>query len=361
MRSLLNAVMLLVSAAWVALPAQAEQLVDLYKVSRLVESQAAVEREQAASEAMARILVRVTGDPNIAANEELLPYLQRAQNYVLQFGYTRTERQITRADGSQVAATELNFSFSEVAINKLLRKLKLPIWPDNRPALLIWLVEDQWPDGRVLLRDEATQTALRAQALTRGLPLLFPIWDLQDQMAINAEQLWQFDRAALQAASARYQADVMVVGRFSRTSSGELRGVWQWLDAGQTELLDAQAQSLEELAAPMVDKIADALAARYTIKPGQDDGTHLLMQVHGVAAFDRYRNVLNYLERHEALRDVQLVQVEDDILWLQLAPESDLAHMQRAFQLDRKLAPLPTLVPADGSPNNPLMFQWAGE
>ncbi|UTA49012.1 DUF2066 domain-containing protein [Simiduia sp. 21SJ11W-1] len=361
MRSLLNAVILLISACWLASPAVAEQLVDLYKVQTLVTSQAAAERERAATEALARLLVRVTGDPKIAENAELQPYMKRAQNYVLQFGYARTEATLTQEDGTQVPATALNFSFSEVAINKLLRKLKLPIWPYNRPGLLVWLVEDQWQGGRTLLRDADTQQALREQALTRGLPLMFPIWDLEDQMAISAEQLWSFDQDALRTASARYQPDVIVVGRYSRTSSGELRGVWEWIDGDDSDLLDAKGDSLQALAAPMVDKIANTLAARYAIQPGQDDGLQLVMQVQGVKAFDRYRKILSYLEQHEALRDVQLVQVEGDSLWLNLYPEADLAHLQRAFQLDRKLSPLPTLVPADGSPTNPLMFEWAGE
>lgn len=360
MRSMWTAARLLGLWICLATPAWAEPLVDLYKVSTLVASQSSGEREKAASAAMARLLVRVTGDPQIAANEELQPYLARAQNYVLQFGYSRTEEQLTREDGTQVPATQLDFSFSEVAVDKLLRKLKLPIWPDNRPGLLVWLVEDQWPEGRQLLRDKAVQSQLRAQALTRGLPLTFPIWDLQDQMAVDLDQLWQFDQQALQAASARYQPDVIVVGRFSRTSSGELRGVWQWLDAGQTDLLDAQGQTLKEFAAPMVDDIANTLAARYAIKPSQDDATRLVVQVLGVAEFDRYRRVLSYLEGHEALRDVQLIQVDGENLWLNIYPEADLDHLQRAFQLDRKLTPVPTLVPADGSPENPLMFHWAG-
>lgn len=361
MRSLLNAAFLLISTLWLALPAGAEQLVDLYKVKTLVASQASDERARAASDAMARLLVRVTGDPNIAANSELQPYMKRAQNYVLQFGYARTEATLVQEDGTEVPATALNFSFSEVAIDKLLRKLKLPIWPDNRPGLLVWLVEDQWPGGRTLLRDADAQRALREQALSRGLPLLFPLWDLQDQMAIDIEQLWAFDREALRAASARYQPDVILVGRFSRTSSGQLRGVWEWLDGEESDLIDAQGESLQELAAPMVDEIANTLAARYAIQPGQDEGLQLVMQVQGVAAFERYRKVLSYLEQHEALRDVQLVQVDGENLWLNLYPEADLAHLQRAFQLDRKLSPLPTLVPADGTATNPLMYQWAGE
>ena len=108
----------------------------------------------------------------------------------------------------------------------------------------------------------------------------------------------------------------------------------------------------------MVDDIANTLAARYAIKPSQDDAARLVVQVLGVAEFDKYRKVMTYLENHEALRDVQLAKVEGENLWVDVYPEADLEHLQRAFQLDRRLTPVPTFVPPDGSPENPLMFHW---
>ena len=358
MRSILAAVYLLMAALCVSHSALAEQLVDLYKVNSLVASQEAKERNEAASVAMAKVLVRVTGDTQIANNAELAGYLSQAQNYVLQFGYNRANAKLVQEDGSEVDAFELVFTFSEVAIDKLLRKLRLPIWPENRPSVLVWLVEDQWPEGRAVINSPEVHTQLRAEALRRGLPLVFPLWDLEDRMAIGLDQLWQFHQETLRVASLRYQPDVIVVGRYSRTSSGELRGVWQWLDGENSELLDSRGETEALLAAPMVDEIANKLSARYAIVPGREANTEILAHVSGIKSFDQYREILSYLENHEALRSTQLVKAEGEDLWVALYPESDLSHLQRALLLDRKLLAIETLIAPDGSQTNPLMFRW---
>ena len=338
--------------------AGAEQRVDLYQVQELVPDQSTAARKQAAADALARVLVRVTGDAQVADLPDLSGHLAQAQNYVLQFSYQRTDQQITDEQGQPIPAVALNFRFSEPAVEKLIKRLQLPNWPASRPSLLVWLVEDQWPDGRLMVTGADAQQQLRAEAMRRGLPLQFPLWDLQDQMAVQVDQVWSFDREALVAASARYQPEVIVVGRFSRTSSGELRGVWQWLDGDLEGLTDAQSDSLASWSAPMVDLLADTLAARYAIVPGQDSSGRLLLTVSGVDGFARYREVLSYLENHEALRDVQVARVEATTLQLYLFPESDLAHLQRALQLDRKLQAEQTLIAPDGSETNPLMYRW---
>lgn len=336
----------------------AEQPVDLYKVTKLVANQQASERAEAASLAMADLLVRVTGDPNIAQTPELANYLKQAQNYVLQFGYTRADPNLKDADGNALPDYAINFSFSDTAIDKLLRRLRLPIWPANRPGVLVWLVEDTWTNGRRLANEAAVQDELKAEAQRRGLPLLFPLWDLEDQMAVGIDQLWAFNRDALRTASARYQADVIVVGRYSQTSAGEFRGVWEWLDGGNSDLLDARAQALAPLAAPMIDRLANSLAARYAIVPGRDSSARLLMRVTGVDEFSRYREILSYLEGLDALRDVSLVSISGDQMLFEIYPEADLSHLMGALNLDRKLTPLPTLVQPTGSAENPLMYQW---
>lgn len=358
MRSILAAILLLTGLVIAPVAAVAEQLVDLYKVSVLVANQQTDERNVAATQAMAQLLVRVTGNMDIGSNLELAPYLKRAQNYVLQYGYSKTEQTLTLENGSEVPAIQLTFSFSEEAIEKLLRKLQLSIWPANRPGILVWLIEDRWSEGRTLVTDPKVHESLRAEALRRGLPLVFPIWDLQDQMAISIEQLWRFQVENLKTASARYQANVIVVGRYSRTSSGELRGVWQWLDGDANELMDARGVTEASLAAPLIDKVANDLAVRYAIVPGRDVSERVMIHIADVTAFDRYREILTYLENLEALRSVQLVKVEGTGLWLELYPESDIEHLQRALLLDRKLIAMESFAVTDGSINNPLLFRW---
>ncbi len=99
---------------------------DLYQVRTEVSARDASTLEQAFEDAMAVVLTRVTGTRQDDQTEEIEAILARARDYIQQFGY--------------IDSRTLLISFDGQAINRRLGELGLPVWGQERPATLIWLV-----------------------------------------------------------------------------------------------------------------------------------------------------------------------------------------------------------------------------
>ncbi|MCV6627355.1 MAG: DUF2066 domain-containing protein, partial [Cellvibrionaceae bacterium] len=104
---------------------------NLYRASFPVEKQDGAEREQLAAAGLARVLVKVSGRRNLPREGQLGEALQRANRYLQQFSYSGAEQGFI-----------LHLDYAKGAVDNLLRKSALPIWPDNRPQILLWLVQD---------------------------------------------------------------------------------------------------------------------------------------------------------------------------------------------------------------------------
>ncbi|WP_445397510.1 DUF2066 domain-containing protein [Zobellella sp. An-6] len=192
-------------------------------------------RDEAREQALALVLDRLTGDRarDSWIREEALAEPERyLQDEPQGRGYN------ARFDGEELLA--------------LIRSAGLPFSLAPRPALLVW----QLDDGRA--RSEADADWRQASSAYQ-LPLLWPLWDLEEHMAIDKSQL--FDDAQLRQASQRYGADYWLA--LSRDGGD---GRWQLYAAGQDgALLQGRLESGGMRA------LASALN-RYWVEQGNDGG-----------------------------------------------------------------------------------------
>ena len=107
----------------------------------------------------------------------------------------------------------------------------MPVWGPERPLTLVWIAVDDGVGGRALLgANEAAQfgtptTPQRAELLTtvradvvaaadeRGLPIAWPLLDLEDLNAVTFTDVWGGFDDRIVAASTRYRADAVLIGR----------------------------------------------------------------------------------------------------------------------------------------------------
>ncbi|ATG74720.1 DUF2066 domain-containing protein [Zobellella denitrificans] len=159
-------------------------------------------RDEARAQALELVLDRLTGDRarDSWIREEALAEPER---------YLRDEPQ-----GSGYSAR-----FDGEELRALIDSAGLPFSLDPRPALLVW----QLDQGQA--RSEADADWRRASS-AYPLPLLWPLWDLEEHMAIDKSRL--FDEEQLREASRRYGADYWLA--LEREAQG---GRWQLYAAGQ--------------------------------------------------------------------------------------------------------------------------------
>ncbi|SHF97390.1 hypothetical protein SAMN04487965_3042 [Microbulbifer donghaiensis] len=342
------------------LPAQARVIPDLYEVVEAVPSRGTTDRAAASSRGLERVFVRVTGDAAIGSNPQLRPVLQQAQRYVQGFRYSSEDNQLY-----------LHLSFDPQAVSDQVHKLHLPMWPNNRPGTLVWMAVDTLQGGRAALREEDAPelfAAMDAMAIERGLPVDFPVMDLNDQRNMPLGNLWAQDERAAERAGVRYNPDATLMGRVLQASGQRWQANWLLIHGGRSYAFDASGNSLEEVALRGIDEAANLLAQRYAVRPESDSGPRsaVIVELSGVDSFADYTEASAYLQGLAQVSSADLLSVKADRMRVALTTSAHMQNLRDALALNRKLqaeaegesidltgyrAPL-------GSAENPLRYRW---
>jgi hypothetical protein len=337
-KTLIIRYLLLLCAVTLASGASADTVIDLYRADALVKSQSEAQRAKAAKQALAEALVRVSGNASAAANPVVQQALNRAQDYIYEYSYRSTDETLESLQGTPQPASRVEFKFSPALIEQLLRDADLSFWPANRPTVLVWLVVNT-PDGRDLVSDLNTLTQLRDRADSRGLPLMMPLFDLEDHLAMPAEALWQLDARSIREASERYRSDAIVVVRASEVSGSRWRADWQLLHSDNAPSFDAEGESLEALLPQVADTLADHFAALYAISPSEASESSVVLHINNVTSFADYKNIEHYLAQLALVRRVQLMRLDPQGVTLELDTEGRVDRLQSALALGEVLLP----------------------
>lgn len=340
-----------------------------FEVAIPVASQSSSERAKAAGLGLRKVILRISGSQAAVESDALSEVYSNAQHYIDQFRYepySPPPNAKTLADATEL----LVMTFPQREIEQLLRKAGLPYWPTNRPKLLVWLVENTSNDGKVLVndRDMELMAGLFKGARERGLQIQLPLLDLEDRLALPAKQLWQLDDDAILAASERYDADTILVGRYSQTSRGTWLSTWQFFHRGVSREYDYRSDTGLELGSEVIDPVADYLAGRYAISLQENTSPELVVQLAGITSFGDYHQALNYLSNLAMVSSVQLRAVRGDTLLLYVNSDGGQDSLRNFLTLDRKLQPAtqpalevdtpPWLQMEEGTPERPLQYVW---
>lgn len=344
---------------------------DLYRVSVAVDGQGDASRQQGVQRAFQQLLIKVSGSQDVLTNPTLIEASQNAERYMQGFSYQQ--------DGFD-EQIYLQAWFSKALVVPLIKRAQAPIWGENRPLLLNWLAIEPTENmdiGRFdvvdLIRatqgDEAdtAETASKEQGQSiirgerelvsgqhlklqkrferafseRGLPLLWPMADLEDQTNLPFNQLWWMSTDAIKKASQRYQADAVLAGKLSQTSAGV------WLYEGI--LLQGQEKKniLTEADTPMgaltlaTGEVGQYFSDQFAIKSDPMNGrSGIRVLVKKIHSFSDYSQVLAYFKSITGVRIVEVAQVDRDNLELYLSLEGSWDKVQRIISLDNKLSVL---------------------
>ncbi len=325
-----------ICSIFTVVPTMADTVATLYTVTVPVESYSAAERARATREGLAQLIVRLTGDSKSVHQPWVADVLENAQSYVLQFGYTSLP-----ATAQDTESPAVNISFSEPDVNRLMRRTQLPLWPANRPRVLVWLVTDTPLEGRHFLSRDTFGTAyqtLERDFARRAVPLQLSLFDLQDQVSLSPDDAWNFNSAAILQSGQRYDADLILVLRFFETSAGNWRGAWLLEGGGPASLETIRANGLDELLTSTVDMVIDRIAPRYTYVPREDSETVNLI-IEGIGSYSAYSEVTKVFADLEIVRQVRVAGASGNRLFLSLAIEGDAGVLQQAIQQDPRLVP----------------------
>ena len=212
--------------------AAAVEVPTLYTAEVPFDREAEDPRGDAYQAALVEILMRVSGSA-LANNEEAVAELfPNPAAYVTQF-----------RPGTE---DTLWISFDGQAIERVLRNSGQTVWGADRPLTLVWLAVD-WGQGtrEIIAADDPERTQHESRSIDRnrmvrerlleiaerrGLPLAFPLLDTTDLQSVTFTDIWGgFDEAVI-AASERYDASSILIGRLRPGTSQRDR--WSYYFSG---------------------------------------------------------------------------------------------------------------------------------
>lgn len=315
----------------------AAQSIDLYEGETRVEDQSEGARSAALPEALANVAIKLSGDPQVTQNGALSSGLANASQWMQNFRYREDAR---IENGAAVRTQTLIARFRQDAVDRWLREAGVAVWSAPRPAVTVWLGIDDGRGARLVAEAQANAVnALTKRAADRGIALLFPLLDIEDQSAIQVDQVWREDLSALRAASARYDNRAVLAGRLQRNDNGWSaswvlvdgdEALQRWSDAGP----DATA-----LLARAGDAAVDALAKRYASTALIGTPGRYRIAVSDLGSAVDYAQMSAYLRSLALVRNLQVDATQDGLLWLTLDLAAGLESLDASLAVSRQLVP----------------------
>lgn len=339
---------------WSALSAgmahAATELTELYQAERVIAENS---REQdvleAMSSGMAEVLVRMSGYSTVTSIGTIQEAMQKPRNYLLTFRYENSSETLVNALGEVVRTKKLVMEFDSQQLAQLLTENTQPIWGVLRPQVLVWLAYSQSGLRELVSEDSLLEVTgyLTDEAEKRGVPIMLPQMDLEDQLNINPLDIWGMFIDRIQQASERYQPEAVVSGRIQQTVSGEYRGDWIFLFSGEERRFSGLAETEQELIQQMVDQVAFRLANQYALVLDDFFQNQVQVRVSGIKDLQTYHRLQLYMSRLNGVNSLMVSAVEKDEVSLTLDVAGDLQQLKDIIALDRRLKPVEQILTAE--------------
>ena len=325
----------------------------LYDVEVQVASQSEAERRRAGRVALSEVLRRVTGMAELPAHPDLAAALRTPDQFYSRYEFA-SRKVADAADEDMPPATFLAIEFEPRAVLGLLRRAALPVWAANRPTVHAWVAVQRDAERELIAANaNVLAEALARRSRQRGLELSLPLMDMED-LDIAASDVWGLFWERIERASARYGADLLLVGRVRQDADGSCAVDWHLrsragapgrlydivggnlprTSQGFDETFEQQAQSAEAAARAGLDSVADALASRFAV---HGELAALAVVVRGIDTVSNYAALLRYLRSREYIERIEIRVAQHDALALRLHSRSGPEQLRELLALGGQL------------------------
>ncbi|WP_339023349.1 DUF2066 domain-containing protein [Aeromonas salmonicida] len=299
----------------------------------------------AQSQALGDVLVKVTGKRDILTQPDVVKALAAPGDYVQHYGYQ---------DVGPVKFLKADFNVAKV--NALISQSKFALLGPARPQMALWLVINE--GERRILPDQSSDgwaSALRTQSQAMGLPVSIPLMDLDDNMAVNATDVWGRFAAPILQASQRYGAEMVVLGKL--TPGGDKWsmdwGLYGPKAGGElAELTRGSSSGTQaEVAQHFADELAAWLVQNYGARISGVASSQTLV-VEGLSGIDGMITVQKMLQGMASVTKVTIGKLEGDKVTFDLSLQGDKAELIRGLQLESRLRQI-------DDNDSGLRYQWS--
>lgn len=271
-----------------------------------VESRSVAQRQKAISIGLREVVLKNSGTKASISHPSVQAKVKNPSSLLSQFGYKEIDGELF-----------LQVSFDHQRIIQLLRDAQLPVWGKQRPLTLIWLVEDD-AEARQIVNDESvldSRELFQSAAESNGVPLLFPIMDLDDNMNVTLNDIRGMFVEPVARASQRYQADYFVMASID-TRGKAVKYNFALYPKSSGEILHKPLMSKSKLVNDIDTAVKEIIAGvseyyvgRYAIA---DSGSTLNSYVTfvDITELKQLVEIEKYFKQLSAVKSVQLTQLQ---------------------------------------------------
>lgn len=320
---------------------QASAIKHIYEVNLPVISQEKQIRGAAFEQGLIEVSVRVSGNSLAPTQIDL----KKATRMVRQYRYkamTQPEIDAYMKKTATLIAPKFKLwvQFDGAKVKELLRDNGLPIWGYQRPNVLVWLAVKDGRNRYLLKKSDVSQIkdAVTNEAKQRGLPVIWPEYDIQDKKVVKFIDVWGEFWEPIKQASKRYPVDAIILGRMN-WSNGNWTVNWSLLMEKQTESWKLSAVDLDVLMSSGVGIATDHISSRFAVFADSANDGELLLRVSDLNSVSRYAKASHYLSSLAPVKNVYATEVGRSQVDFHIELSGDESDLKRIIALGKILVP----------------------
>lgn len=281
----------------------------LYSTSVELLSQSDAARNAAIAKALVQVVNQLTGRQDAGSNPVVRGAMANAPKWVQSSSKTGTAASDAEGNtligGAPVLKARLNVSFDPNPVDSLIAAAGFKYWTGERPKPLLWLSIDDGRGARLVTAKELNVIkSLTERGQQRGIRFQVPQGSPADLAILPA--VTALDGKTVDAASARYGINTLLVGKVYRSVSGWSAWWLLWQDGAELGRWPATKADARSVIATGADVVADYFAKRDASHLDAGRSGMIRMEIIGVDTLDDYVRAIGFLQTHAAVRSVDV-------------------------------------------------------
>ena len=281
--------------------AAAAVLSNLYETEIITQSPSPEDRNIAIKAALSAVLKRVVVLDNRGQQDVVDSVLTRAPQYVKQYQYALQESGLSVNTSSRL----MRVLFDERALVAALESGGIKIWGADRPETLLWLVIEE-NGRRSFFKAEMMPELANAVSLVSkqtGLPLLYPLLDMDEQRLISVNDVLSAYPQRLLSVSERYDVVSILAGRVVKRQSC-WESDWAFYFGQGIEQWTKTCGSLNDVLMTGMQGAYGRLSAHYAVSPDAQQTGLVTLAISGANGAGDMKRINRYLNSLAPVKSV---------------------------------------------------------
>ncbi|MCL1137429.1 DUF2066 domain-containing protein [Shewanella pneumatophori] len=300
-----------------------------------IETRSTTLRTQGIKQAFENVILKNSGTQSALTNERIKQQLGSASSLMTQYGYFEQDGELF-----------LKVNFDHKRIIALLREAGLPVWGKQRPLTIVWLVAGENGEREILndASDTVSRTTFNQESEAKGVPLLFPLMDLDDAMRVGVNDIRGRFADNVASASLRYQANYSLLATIEQQGAVyryqmdlyPREKAPQALQMTSLVSQSGEASSMEEAVKAIVAATSEYYVGQYAVADsGQKNSTTIIFT--DVAEMQQLVSIERYLSQLSAIKSARVANIQGQSVEFNIDLFGDEADLHRLMALDPRI------------------------